>query len=55
MTFGTTDNIEEFVGAEKVEDDPVYSLSGVKLAPSLNGASLPAGVYIHKGKKIVVK
>lgn len=36
-------------------DGPVYSVNGMRVADSLNAASLPKGVYIHNGKKFIVK
>ena len=40
------------VGGEAETDQPVYNLQGVRMP---DGASLPKGIYIKGGKKIVVK
>lgn len=37
------------VNAEKIDDDTYYNLQGVKMNPN----TLPHGIYIHQGKKVV--
>lgn len=57
----STTGIEEVIQPakeESLEDKPVYSLSGQKVAESLSelkSHSVPAGIYIVGGKKILIK
>lgn len=57
----STTGIEEVVQPaqeESLEGKPVYSLSGQKVAESLSelkSHSVPAGIYIVGGKKILIK
>lgn len=47
------------ISSVKVDDQQsssaVYSLQGIKVAEDINSASLPSGVYIVGGKKVIVK
>ncbi len=39
------------IESETTSDDAYYNLQGQRL----NGNNLPAGIYIHGGKKVIVK
>ena len=39
------------VGIDSKVDDAYYNMMGQRFT----GKNLPAGIYIHKGKKIIVK
>lgn len=41
--------------ADETGEGKVYSVDGIYLGKTANTASLPKGIYIHKGKKILVK
>lgn len=58
MTFGIDDNgqttyLDAIEGLEEETNTPIYNLQGQKVAESAE--NLPAGIYIKKGKKFVVK
>jgi len=48
---GLTDGIQTVQTATAVENDAVYTLSGVRVS----GSQLPAGIYIKNGKKFINK
>ena len=49
-----TTAIQGVATESEVTDGPVFNLQGIQVAPALHGASLPAGIYIHHGKKITI-
>lgn len=54
--YGTNSSIDTGISAitsSKTNNSSVYSISGVKVADSLSG--LKKGVYIHSGKKYMIK
>lgn len=51
---GVATSIDSVVSDTATDDQPVYTLSGRRIAPSQLG-NLPAGVYIRGGKKFIVR
>lgn len=56
----TAVTVTELMGIEGIEagaeaDAPVYNLQGVKVGTSSTVSTLPAGLYISAGKKVIVK
>ena len=50
-----TTAIEDVEEMTIVNDAPIFSLSGTKVADAKDCRSLKAGVYIQNGKKIIIK
>ncbi|MCH5215097.1 MAG: hypothetical protein J1E97_07885 [Muribaculaceae bacterium] len=46
--------VETLLGDSDRLPGGVYNLQGIRVADSLEGATLPAGIYIHNGKKIIL-
>lgn len=47
--------VDAVVAPEAEADGPVYDIAGRRVAPAMEGASLAPGIYLHNGKKIMVK
>ena len=50
VTTGTSTSVQELI-IDQTVDGAYYNLMGQKMDP----ANLPAGIYIHNGKKVIVK
>ena len=49
MVYKDATGIEE-VNSEETDNEPYYTLGGVKVMKPAKG-----GIYIHKGKKVIIK
>jgi len=52
---GTVTSIESIAAGEYGQEDAVYDLSGRRLSVSPASSSLPKGMYVVNGKKLIVK
>ena len=50
----TMTGVDSITTTEEMSDGPVYTLTGVRVAEKLS-SSLAPGIYIHNGKKMIVK
>lgn len=55
VSIGDTDGISDITVEAGAANDAVYNLQGVKVGTRGEMNSLPAGLYISNGKKVVVK
>ena len=54
MFDGQPTSIDE-IESEKIADDAVYTIQGQFVGRGINTKSLPSGIYIMNGQKVVIK